>query len=184
MSCSAVRYDPYVHGPARPLSRIPARLFPPTNSFLPTYPAYLSLHRSNIFCFRFFLPAVHVACPHSSWGRVSPPVLSRTRVFWWFPTGLSFYFTFPALPSSSIYLLLTKHTIVVHVFQYLFCIYVCRFSPQILYSSCSWVILSAANIVVCTPFISPSPPRHLVIWLPFTCLHTFFFCLKLFRRLI
>lgn len=106
---------------------------------------------------------------------VSPPVLSRTRVFWWFPTGLSFYFTFPALPSSSIYLLLTKHTSVVHVLQYLFCIYVCRFSPQILYSSCSWVILSAANIVVCTPFISPSPPRHLVIWLPFTCLHTFFF---------
>lgn len=35
--------------------------------------------------------------------------LSRFHVFQWFPTGLSFCFTFPALPSSSIYLLLTKH---------------------------------------------------------------------------
>lgn len=35
--------------------------------------------------------------------------LSRSHAFQWFPTGLSFYFTLPALSSSGIYLLLTKH---------------------------------------------------------------------------
>lgn len=51
---------------------------------------------------------MHVTSPHSSRGRLFSS-LSRSCVFQWFPTGLSFYFTFPALPSSSIYSLLTKH---------------------------------------------------------------------------
>lgn len=48
-------------------SRIPTRSSP--NSSLLTYPPYLSysLHRSNPFCFSFFLPTVHITSTHSSW---------------------------------------------------------------------------------------------------------------------
>lgn len=128
-----VRCDLYVHGPARP-SRIPMRSS--SNSSLLTYPLYLSysLHRSNIFCFSFFLPAVHITSTHSSRDHFLRILyiyifsLSRSHAFQWFPTGLSFYFALPALSSSDIYLLLTKHAALIpyRFLQYLSFIHFCR----------------------------------------------------------
>jgi len=132
--CYAI-YDLYVHRLARPLSRISARSSPRTNSFLLTYPAYLSLALTS-FAFISFsqrcLSRVLILFEDVSF--VSS--LSRSHVFQWFPTGLSFCFTFPALPSSSIYLLLTKHACVMHVLQYLFCIYICRFYLSVAFHAC------------------------------------------------
>jgi len=98
--------------------------------------------------------------------------------FRWFPTGLSSYFTFPTLSSSSIYSLLTKLANVIHVLQYLFYIYFCQFNLSHL--MCSWVMLSAVTIAIYKASFSSS--SILVIWLSFTLLR--FFCLKLFCRSI
>lgn len=66
-------------------SRISTRSSP--NSSLLTYPPYLSssLHRSNPFCFSFFLPTVHITSTHSSWDHflciyIQPFALPRLSV--------------------------------------------------------------------------------------------------------
>lgn len=58
-----------------------------SNSSLLTYPPYLSssLHRSNPFCFSFFLPTVRITSTHSSWDHflciyIQPFALPRLSV--------------------------------------------------------------------------------------------------------
>lgn len=82
--------------------------------------------------------------------------LSRSHAFQWFPTGLSFYFTLPALSSSGIYLLLTKHAGIIpyRSLQYLSFIYFCRFCYRTPCSSYPSEILSAANFAICILFSS------------------------------
>lgn len=88
---------------------------------------------------------------------------------------------FPALPSSSVYLLLTKHVGVIHVLQYLFCIHFCQFNlPLALHVFLDNFVRRKYRYLY-TFFLLLLPLRHLVIRLSFTLLR-FFFCLKLLRR--
>lgn len=114
--------------------------------------------------------------------------LSRSRVFQWFPTGLSFYFTFPTLPSSSIYLLLAKHADVVHAFQYLFYVHFCRFnSPTIPHVFLSNFIRRKYTLYIYRYlytfflFFAVKTRFLLVIRLSFALLR-FFVCLELLRN--
>lgn len=119
------------------------------------YLEYLRDHLFGLILFFWLIPHIYPCIAVTSFASVLFPngachessfflrwsFLSRSCVFWWFPTGLSFYFTFRALPSSSIYLLLTKHAGVIHVniysafrIYFAFLLHFCRFNlPTALY---------------------------------------------------
>lgn len=184
MPCHVMLYDVicmYVHGPMRPLSRIPTRSSPRTNSFLLTYPAYLSsLHCCNIFCFRSF---PNGACHESSFFLRSSFLQSLALLRLLVISHWSFILFHVSGTSVQQYLLTinktrgcyTRPSIFILHSEFIlrfFCIFVDLI--YLLHSMCSWVILFTANIAVCTPSFFFSPLRHLVIFLSFTLLRFFF----------
>lgn len=101
--------------------------------------------------------------------------LSRSHAFQWFPTGLSFYFTLPALSSSGIYLLLTKHAGIIpyRSLQYLSFIYFCRLCYRTPCSSYPSEILSAKFRHLHT-FLLSSLSLKISSWSDFSMLLRFF----------